>query len=216
MAPPKRCFRGIAPQGCYAAPPKQFNAKPMMRGMSQPGGGMGFGAPPPPPPCGAAMVPPHLANQMMQQMMSGASQYTTPAPPQYDANQMMQQMMSGVSQYTAPAPPQYAARQMMKQHAMDDSDVMIARYSSRPSNSPEEQIRKQKVDGSWDDFNGVDEIIETKYGHKVASTVAAIAFIRKVFKDHLSEFSLIIKKALSFLMKQDNRVDWNSIINKFI
>ncbi|EAX98262.1 von Willebrand factor type A domain containing protein [Trichomonas vaginalis G3] len=98
----------------------------------------------------------------------------------------------------------------------EDCDDACEAITMKQSNSQEDQINSQKVDGSWTDFSGVDKDLEAKYGHVVASTVAAVAFIRKTYKDRLSEFSLVIKKALAFLKKQDKDVDWNSIINKFI
>ncbi|EAX94687.1 von Willebrand factor type A domain containing protein [Trichomonas vaginalis G3] len=106
-------------------------------------------------------------------------------------------------------------------HIIEFDEMSLSRKiaeirNRRSSNSLEHQIHDQKVDGSWSDFGEIDKDIESRYGHVVASTVAAIAFIRRTFKDRLFEFTLIIKKALDFLKKQDKNVDWESIINKFV
>ncbi|EAY13404.1 von Willebrand factor type A domain containing protein [Trichomonas vaginalis G3] len=76
-------------------------------------------------------------------------------------------------------------------------------------------INHQNVDGSWDEFEGINQVIKSKFGHKVAATVAGILYLRTLYKNNLTEFSLMIKKALSFLMNIDRSVNWNDLTCKF-
>ncbi|EAY11623.1 von Willebrand factor type A domain containing protein [Trichomonas vaginalis G3] len=85
---------------------------------------------------------------------------------------------------------------------------------SSEETSPDKLIFNQNIDGSWDNFVNVDTKIEEKYGRNVAATVAAVSYIRRTFKDDLTQFSLMISKALSFLQNIDKDVDWEDIINK--
>ena len=85
---------------------------------------------------------------------------------------------------------------------------------SSEETSPDALIFDQNVDGSWDYFVNVNTKIEHKYGRNVAATVAAVSYIRRTFKDDLTQYSLMISKALSFLQNIDKNVDWEDIINK--
>ena len=78
--------------------------------------------------------------------------------------------------------------------------------------SPETLISNQNVDGSWDNFDDMDPKIKSKYGNNVAATVAAVSYIQKAFKDNLTEYSLMIRKAMAFLKNIDSEVDWNEVI----
>ena len=79
-----------------------------------------------------------------------------------------------------------------------------------------DKIKDQKVNGSWTDFEGVDADIEAAYGHIIASTIAAIVFIKTHFENNMIEFSLIIKKAFKFLMTQNKDIDWEGIVDKLL
>ncbi|EAY12365.1 hypothetical protein TVAG_245970 [Trichomonas vaginalis G3] len=88
------------------------------------------------------------------------------------------------------------------------------RNTSKSSDSTiSENIQSQNVDGSWDDFPGVNKEIEKKYGKVVAATLAAIVYIMKNYGSE-GKYSLIIMKAKNFLKSKFNDVDWDSIINK--
>lgn len=94
-----------------------------------------------------------------------------------------------------------------------DSDPVIC---SRGRSHSENNMPAQCVDGSWSSFPNIDPELEKKFGTRIAATVAAIAHIKKRFKDRIGEFTLILKKAFAYLKRQNNQEDWEQIVNKYI
>ena len=77
----------------------------------------------------------------------------------------------------------------------------------------EKIIDLQNPDGSWESSINVNEELVKKYNQIIASTIAAIVFIRKNAKSMLKSLKLIIKKALNFLNNFDQNIDWEEVIH---
>lgn len=97
----------------------------------------------------------------------------------------------------------------------DAFKALSRKMSSVKCTDPRTDVQRQNVDGSWDDFPQIDEELKEKYGQKVAATVAAIVFIKNKFKNGI-EYSLIVKKGYSFLMKQNKEINWEEIVTKYL
>jgi uncharacterized protein YegL len=112
----------------------------------------------------------------------------------------------------------YNKPDMCKQDMCEPEEVSDGECEKIESHESEIEklVSKQNPDGSWDSSTKVNDELVKKYNQKLAATVASVAFIRKHAGSSLNAFKLIIKKALNFLQKHDNSIDWESVIDEEI
>ena len=75
-------------------------------------------------------------------------------------------------------------------------------------------ISSQNVDGSWDNFDKIDDKIKDKFGKKAAATVQALAMIHHLAGKNINSYRLIIRKAYRFLSTIEASINWDSIVQE--